>query len=242
MQFEATNITVNESATTATLTVTRAGSTGTTTVNYATGDATATAGSDYLAASGTITFNEGETSKTFTVQIINDAEAEANETFNVTLSGVSSDAVLGSLSTATVTILDDDSPVFVSLNDISINEADAGTSLAVFTVSLSRRNITRLRFRVIEISTLGASGAERFADVRVLSSTGNQSAGQSVFGLTLEPPSMQPPGGGLNSSLRVDAVTTATPLAAGGRIEVEFRFDIMRAGQFKFVVIAEALP
>src|SRR4029077_13507830 len=56
------------------------------TVNYSTANGTATAGSDYQATSGTLTFAPGETSKTVTVQVIGDRLAEANETFFVNLS------------------------------------------------------------------------------------------------------------------------------------------------------------
>ncbi len=43
-------------------------STGTVTLNYATANGTATAGSDYVAGSGTLTFAPGETSKTIHVE------------------------------------------------------------------------------------------------------------------------------------------------------------------------------
>src|SRR5439155_13121556 len=56
------------------------------TVAYATADATATAGSDYQAASGTLTFAPGETSKTSSVLINGDRRPEPNETFVVNLS------------------------------------------------------------------------------------------------------------------------------------------------------------
>src|SRR5204863_3823937 len=58
----------------------------TVTVAYATGNGTATAGSDYQAASGTLTFAPGETSKTITILVNGDRLPEPNETFYVNLS------------------------------------------------------------------------------------------------------------------------------------------------------------
>lgn len=77
------------------------------TVAYATADVTAAAGSDYTAASGTLSFAPDETRKNVTVYVIGDTAIEANETFRVTLSNPSG-AKLGSPTTATVTILNDD--------------------------------------------------------------------------------------------------------------------------------------
>ena len=56
-----------------------------TTVKWATADGTAVAGSDYTAASGTVSIPAGVTSKTFTVFLIGDATVEPNETFFVNL-------------------------------------------------------------------------------------------------------------------------------------------------------------
>ena len=56
------------------------------TVQYATSSSTATEGSDYVGASGTVTFLPGETSKTVTVTVLGDSAAENNETFTVVLS------------------------------------------------------------------------------------------------------------------------------------------------------------
>jgi hypothetical protein len=58
------------------------------TVNYATANGTATAGSDYVAQSGTVTFAAGETSKTISIVVNGDRKREANETFFVNLSDV----------------------------------------------------------------------------------------------------------------------------------------------------------
>ena len=59
------------------------------TVDYATSDGTATAGEDYTATSGTLTFQAGETSKTISVPIIDDTEDDGGETFTLTLSNAS---------------------------------------------------------------------------------------------------------------------------------------------------------
>ncbi len=56
------------------------------TVDYATADGTATAGEDYTATSGTLTFQAGETTKTISVPITDDTDNEGDETFTVTLS------------------------------------------------------------------------------------------------------------------------------------------------------------
>ena len=77
------------------------------TVNYATANGTATAGSDYRAKSGTLTFAPGVTSMTITIIVIPDKVQEADETFFVNLSGASSNAQLIAAQ-GIGTILDDD--------------------------------------------------------------------------------------------------------------------------------------
>ncbi|MFP4123785.1 glycoside hydrolase family 9 protein [Coleofasciculus sp.] len=76
-------------------------------VNYATANDTAIAGSDYTAKSGTLSFNPGQTSKTFSVPILGDTTVEGNETFKVNLSQASN-ATIGD-SQGVGTILNDDS-------------------------------------------------------------------------------------------------------------------------------------
>ena len=60
----------------------------TVTLQYATTAGTATAGSDYVAAGGTLTFAQGKTSQAVTVQVVRDKVKEADETFFVDLTGV----------------------------------------------------------------------------------------------------------------------------------------------------------
>ncbi|HSP52583.1 MAG TPA: carbohydrate binding domain-containing protein, partial [Cryobacterium sp.] len=76
------------------------------TVDYATSDGTAGA-EDYTAANGTLTFAAGETTQTIRVATTDDAELEPSESLTVTLSNPVG-AVLGTPSTATLTILDND--------------------------------------------------------------------------------------------------------------------------------------
>ena len=87
------------------VTLNRAAS-GTVTVDYATSDGTATAGADYTAASGTLSFQPGETSKTVTVTVLSDAHDEGSETLTLTLSNPTG-AVIGD-GEATGTITNDD--------------------------------------------------------------------------------------------------------------------------------------
>jgi hypothetical protein len=120
-QFSSSGYSVNESDGFATVTITRTGDASVAaSVDYATSDGAGTQGCsvingkasskcDYLTAIGTLKFAAGETAKTVLIQIIDDAYAEGPETFNVSLSNPLSPAVLGSVTTATVTINDNDS-------------------------------------------------------------------------------------------------------------------------------------
>ena len=79
-----------------------------TTVSYATSDDTATAGSDYTAASGTLTFAAGDTSKTDSITVHDDAHDEGDETLTLTLSNQEPNAVKLADASATGTITNDD--------------------------------------------------------------------------------------------------------------------------------------
>ena len=57
------------------------------TVNFATADGSATSVDDYIAASGSLVFTAGQTSKTVSVSVKGDKKREAYETFYVQLSG-----------------------------------------------------------------------------------------------------------------------------------------------------------
>lgn len=91
----------------------------TVTVSYATADGTATAGSDYLATSGTLTFAPGETQKTVAVTVYPDATSEPDETFYLNLSSPSVNLATPDTQVA-ATIIDDMSVGFGQAGDIPL--------------------------------------------------------------------------------------------------------------------------
>ncbi|HUE70652.1 MAG TPA: S8 family serine peptidase, partial [Pirellulaceae bacterium] len=88
------------------------------TVDYSTASGSALAGSDFTAASGTITFAPGQTTRTILVQALDDAVYEGNETFVVNLSNPSSGAIITDTQ-GVATITDNDPPPtkFYVVND-----------------------------------------------------------------------------------------------------------------------------
>jgi hypothetical protein len=85
------------------------GAQGTVSVDYATSDGSAVAGADYVAASGTLTWGDGDSAnKIFGVTVLDDAEVELDEMVNLGLSNPTGGATLGPSSTATLTVRDDD--------------------------------------------------------------------------------------------------------------------------------------
>ena len=76
--------------------------TGSVTVDYATADGTATAGADYTATSGTLTFDPGETAKTVDVTVLDDAHDDTDETLTLTLSNASGARIRDGEATGTI--------------------------------------------------------------------------------------------------------------------------------------------
>ena len=117
------------------------------TINYATADGTATAGSDYTAASGTLTFTptNWDTAQTVAVTISNDTVDDDNETFTFTLSNPGTGTVLSSTaSSQSTTIMDDDVPaVTVSFGAATYNVREGATvSVAVSLSAMPERSLT----------------------------------------------------------------------------------------------------
>lgn len=138
LQFSSATYDVAEGDGQAVITVTRTGgSTGPVSVRYASSMGVAKAGVDYVTAYGTLDFQDGQTSRTFTVTLNDDSLNEAGESVKLTLSNPVGGASLGSPAQAILTIADDDPVPVISINDVTVTEGDNGTSSATFTVSLS---------------------------------------------------------------------------------------------------------
>jgi hypothetical protein len=151
------------------------------------------------------------------------------------------------------------------------NRARSGTPVTngqygTLTLRRSFRNttgtsISRLRFRVVDITTRGNTQVGQ-ADLRVIDSppeivavsggAGNPPVNVTVQGLTREEPPQQLSGGGLNSSLACCAtpevgapagtrtISLDEPLADGDTIHIQFRLGVEQEGSFRFFVNVEA--
>ena len=133
VQFASPTYVAVEQASTATVSVQRTGATSTlVSVPYWTADGTALSGLDYQAQAGVLTFAAGQTSKTFTVPILNDTLAEGSQTINLVL-GNPTGALLGNPATALLTIADKDTAgaVGFSAATFSVGEEAAAATITV---------------------------------------------------------------------------------------------------------------
>jgi beta-glucanase (GH16 family) len=125
VQFEPAAYTVTEGET-ATVTVKlNVASLNPVTVDYATVDDTAQAGTDYAAAAGTLTFNAGEMTQSFTVDTIDNNVLDGDKSVNLVLSNPVS-ATLGSANTATLLIRDNEQPNYSNLQTVIVDDFENG--------------------------------------------------------------------------------------------------------------------
>jgi hypothetical protein len=179
---QATDATAAEPADTGTFTFTRTGGniSGALTVNY-TVSGTATSGNDYTALSGSVSFAANATTATVTVTPINDSVYnEGNETVVVTISSSSSQLYLvGSPSSATVNIADDDKP---TLSFVSSTHASEPSTPGSFNISSGVNLATALTFSY----TVGGT-ATAGADYVTLSGTATIPAGGNLATIVVTP-------------------------------------------------------
>ncbi|AVP96865.1 hypothetical protein C7S18_06465 [Ahniella affigens] len=104
-------------------------------VSAQTNDSSANAGSDYASLPLTVlTFVPGDVSETVLVQVSGDVTNEPNETFSVDLTGPNNASVLDAQGIGTIQN-DDAAGAEFNIDDVSVQEGNAGTQLLTFTVS-----------------------------------------------------------------------------------------------------------
>jgi hypothetical protein len=119
--------------------------------------ATATAGVDYVAKSGTLTFGPGATTQTFSVDIIGDTIAEGDEEFDIAFTN-SGGASLPDVNPVPVMITDDDAAPTVSFaGDVSMAEGNV-TAPVTLQLKLSNPSSQDLHFDITDDSSPGGAG------------------------------------------------------------------------------------
>lgn len=159
------------------------------TVSYSLGGGSASTG-DYDNTGGSVTFSQGQTSATFTVQTNQDALFEGDETFNATISN----PVGGATSAATGTILNDDAAPSFSVTGGSANEGSgvvftvtrSGDAQATETVDFATSNGTAGAGDYTGVSqTLTFTTGQTFATVTVATAQDSLFEADETFGATL---------------------------------------------------------
>ena len=162
LTFGATNLGATEGEGSVDITVTRVGNTsGTATVDYATSDGAGSNGCDvinsiassrcdYSPAFGRLEFAAGETSKTISIPIVNDAYAEGTENFTLGLSN-SAGANLGPPTTVNVTINDNENTNGVN----PVNDAEFFVRQHYIDFLNREPDVTGFPFWINEITSCG---------------------------------------------------------------------------------------
>lgn len=104
-------------------------------VDYTVTPGSATPITDYAPLAGTLIIAPGTSSNTITVNVAGETLFETDETFTVTLTNPSGATIADG--TATGTIVNDDAPPTITINDVTLGEGNAGVTPFTFTVSLS---------------------------------------------------------------------------------------------------------
>src|SRR6266850_489864 len=111
-----------------------------------------------------LTFAAGTTSQTIAVAIVGDTAVEADETFTVTLSSPANATIARAQATGTITN-DDAAPLpTLSIADVTQAEGNAGTSNAVFTVTLSAASASTVTVQYATANGTATAGSDYATD------------------------------------------------------------------------------
>jgi hypothetical protein len=181
LQFSAAAYRAVEGST-ATITVVRTGGVGgTVTVPYTASAGTATAGVDFTAVAGVLTFGPGTASRTFTVPTLADTVVEGDETVVLTLGTPTGGATLGALGTAMLTIAEDDAGGMLRFSLPAYTIAEGGlATIAVTRAGGSASGVT------VEYATAAGGSAVAGLDFMPAAGTLTFAAGQTLLTFTVQ--------------------------------------------------------
>jgi glucose/arabinose dehydrogenase len=174
------------------------------TVNYTTADSTATAGSDYVTASGTVTFTPGQLNQPISVTVNGETMFEPNESFNVNLSGATNATIADNQGVGTIT--NDDTQPTISIDDVSVTEGTVTTAFAVFTVSLSNASSQTITVNYATADGTATAGNDYVAGSGTVTFTSGQTS--QLFGVAVNGDRMNEPD--LTFKVNLSAATNAT--------------------------------
>jgi glucose/arabinose dehydrogenase len=168
-QFSAANYTTNEDWGSATITVERLHSTaGTATIDYAIAPGTATAppaaDADFAgpgsALTGTLTFAPGQSTRSFTIPIVNDTRAEGPETILLSLHNPGSGALLGARATAVLTVVNHDAPGTFKFGQAAYNVSEGSSSAQVAVLRSNGAADAEVAWSIVPAGTTAALGTD----------------------------------------------------------------------------------
>jgi len=251
LRFTQASYTVPEGGGTATITVSRInGDDGPATVQWSAAAGTATAGSDFTAASGTLSWADGnDANKTFQVTIVNDTADEPNETINLTLSNATGAGLDDTRRTATLTITDNDGggggPAPAAPTNLRVEPHSTTEIMLAWTDAANNETGFRIERRTLagayeEIGTVGANVTTFVADglssgtFYVFRVRARNNAGNSAFSNEA---------GATPNTAPLPCLASATVLCVNNnrfQIEVDWRTGDGNSGQGQAVPIASA--
>jgi len=132
------------------------------TFQFFTSDGTATGGSDYVARPLTnVTIPAGQTQKVVFITVNGDTTPEPDETFFVNIGNAVGATIVRTRGTGT--ILDDDDPPTLSVNDVTLTEGNSGTRTLGFTVTLSHPWTSDVSYKFATADGTATAGSDYVA-------------------------------------------------------------------------------
>lgn len=157
------------------------GNEGSATIEYSMGGGTATEGTDYMKSSGTLNFANNETSKTFDITIKDDEDNEGDETVIITLSNPGGGVSLGTPSSATLIITDNEgSGSSGSSSSASASSVSSGPSIGFGAVQYSvNENAGSLTVTVVRSGSTSGTASVNYATSNGTAKSGTEYASTS---------------------------------------------------------------